>query len=71
MKIDNYYLDLNALKELSERDQEIIHDYYKNMLYSYHDGRMEMAISFMLTLLNGGFLLDNRNEKIKNILDEQ
>jgi hypothetical protein len=75
VKLDNYYLNLEAIKDLSERDQDIIHSYYKEMLYAYHDGRVEMSTSFMstsfmLTLLNSGYLIDNRDERLKNILDE-
>ena len=70
MKIDNYYLDFTAVNALPENDQHVIHNYYKDMLYAYHDGRKEMAMSYMLTLLNGGFLLNNRDEKLKGILDE-
>lgn len=69
MKIENYYLDLRAMKELDEKEKDIIHSYYKDMLYSFQDGRKEMAMSIMNTLVKGGYLIDYRNEKIDDILD--
>ena len=70
MKIENYYLDLNKLHKLEdkgERDQ--IHSYYKDMLYSIQDGRKEMGISIMNTLIKSGYLIDYRDEKLTEILD--
>ena len=70
MKVENYYLDLkkiNGLECKEERDQ--IHSYYKDMLYSFHDGRKEMAISIMNTLFQSGYLIDYRDEKINDVLD--
>jgi len=69
MKIENYYLDLRAMKELDEREKDIIHSYYKDMLYSFQDGRKEMGISIMHTLIKSGYLVDYRSEKIDEILD--
>ena len=69
MKIENYYLDLQGMKELDEKDKDIIHSYYKDMLYSFQDGRKEMGMSIMNTLIKGGYLIDYRNEKIDEILD--
>lgn len=70
MKIENYYLDLeklHKLKDKEERDQ--IHSYYKDMLYSVQDGRKEMCISIMNTLIKGGYLIDSRDEKLGELLD--
>ena len=69
MKIENYYLDLQGMKDLDEKEKDIIHSYYKDMLYSFQDGRKEMGISIMNTLIKGGYLIDYRNEKIDEILD--
>ena len=70
MKIENYYLDLNKLHKLEEKDErDQIHSYYKDMLYSIQDGRKEMGISIMNTLIKSGYLIDYRDEKINNILD--
>ena len=70
MKIENYYLDLNKVHKLEdqqERDQ--IHSYYKDMLYSIQDGRKEMGISIMNTLIKSGYLVDSRDEKLEEILN--
>jgi len=70
MKVENFYLDLkklHSLEDKQERDQ--IHSYYKDMLYSFQDGRKEMGISIMNTLFKSGYLIDYRNEKIDDILD--
>ena len=69
MKIENYYLDLQGMKDLDEKEKDIIHSYYKDMLYSFQDGRKEMGMSIMNTLIKGGYLIDYRNEKIDEILD--
>lgn len=69
MKIENYCLNLHALKTLDEKDKEIIHSYYKDMLYCFSDGRKEMSISILNTLLIGGYLIDVRDKKIEDILD--
>jgi len=70
MKIENYYLDLNKLHKLENKeDRDQIHSYYKDMLYSVQDGRKEMGISIMNTLIKSGYLIDYRYEKINDILD--
>lgn len=70
MKVENYYLDLNKLHKLEDKDErDQIHSYYKDMLYSIQDGRKEMAISIMNTLIKGGYLIDYRDEKLEEILD--
>lgn len=69
MKIENYYLDLKTLQSLDPQEREVIHGYYKEMLYCFSDGRKEMSMSVMNTLMRGGYLLDIRDEKLKDILD--
>jgi len=70
MKIENYYLDLNKLHKLEEKEErDQIHSYYKDMLYSIQDGRKEMGISIMNTLIKSGYLIDYRDEKLTEILD--
>ena len=70
MKVENYYLDLNKLHKLEDKDErDQIHSYYKDMLYSIQDGRKEMAISIMNTLIKGGYLIDYRDEKLEELLD--
>ena len=71
MKIENYYLDLNKLHQLEDKEErDQIHSYYKDMLYSVQDGRKEMGISIMNTLLIGGYLIDVRDKKIEDILND-
>lgn len=71
MKFDNYYLDLEPLSKLSEKEQETIHTYYREMLFSFHDGRKEMATSYFNTLLKAGYLKCVRDEKINDILNDK
>lgn len=70
MKIENYYLDLNKLHKLEDKEErQQIHSYYKDMLYSVQDNRKEMCISIMNTLIKSGYLIDSRDEKLGEILD--
>lgn len=69
MKIENCYLDLSKLKKLKKEEKDQIHSYYKDMLYSFQDGRREMGMSLMLTLSKSGYLIDYRDEKIDEVLD--
>lgn len=74
MKIENYYLDLNKVQQLEDKEErQQIHSYYKDMLYSIQDGRKEMAMSMMYTLINAGYLFNHdqvsRDEKLTEILD--
>ena len=57
------------MKSLDEKDKDVIHSYYKDMLYCFSDGRKEMSISILNTLLLGGYLIDVRDKKIEEILD--
>lgn len=70
MKLENYYLDLNKIETLSVEDKKVIHDYYRDMIYSHNDGRTSISDSLFLTLYNNGYLVDIRAEKINNILHE-
>jgi len=70
MKIENYYLDLNKLHQLEDKEErDQIHSYYKDMLYSFQDSRKEMGMSIMNTLIKGGYLVDSRDEKLNEILN--
>ena len=69
MKFEDYYLDLKKVSKLeNDDDRKVIHDYYRDMLSYNNDGRVDMAKSIMNTLVNGGYLLSNREEKIDKIL---
>jgi hypothetical protein len=74
-EINKYFLDLNKIHKLEDKDErQQIHSYYKDMLYAYSDKRVDMAESIKWTLINSGYLLDNnqfiREEKLNEILDE-
>ncbi len=70
MKIEQYYLDLDKVNNLSSKeDKEQIHRYYVDMLHSSLDGRDSIAKSIFMTLLNSGYLIDSREEKIDQIIN--
>ena len=69
MDITQYYLDLEKLKSLNKEDANKIHDYYRDMIYTYEDGRKNIAISIFNTLNNNGYLKNIRDEKLGLILD--
>lgn len=74
MNINKYFLDLDKLHKLEDKEErQQIHNYYKDMLYSFSDNRKAMGESIMWTLINSGYLLDNdqinRDKKINSILD--
>jgi hypothetical protein len=73
MKLEDYYLDLDKVSLLKTEDErQNIHDYYRDMMSSYVDGRTKQAISIMNTLLRAGYLKnvtqEEREEKIETIL---
>jgi hypothetical protein len=73
MNIEDYYLDLDKVSNLNTEDERRnIHDYYRDMMSSYVDGRTKQAKSIMNTLVRGGFLKnvtqEEREEKIETIL---
>ena len=69
--INDYYLDLNKVNELEDiNKREVIHNYYKDMLYAHHDGREKMSESILRTLVKSGFLLSNRDVLLSEILDK-
>lgn len=73
MKFENYYLDLDKVSKLeSKLEREQIHNYYKEMMISFVEGREEMGKSILMTLEKGGYLVDSRDQKLNEILgDEQ
>ena len=73
MNIEDYYLDLDKVSKLpSAAERSVIHDYYRDMMNSYLDGRTKQAKSIMNTLVRGGYLKsvtqEEREEKIETIL---
>jgi hypothetical protein len=73
MNIEDYYLDLDKVSNLNTEDERRnIHDYYRDMMSSYVDGRSKQAKSIMNTLIRAGYLKnvtqEEREEKIETIL---
>lgn len=71
MKIDNYYLDLEKIDSLSDKEQkEQIHRYYMEMMHCFCDGgaRTSVGTSLFNTLSQAGYLKEIRSEKIDSIL---
>ena len=67
-KIENYYLDINKIQKLEKEEKDRIHEMYRDMLYSYQDGRPMIGDSYFNTLFRGGYLINIRDEKIEEIL---
>lgn len=71
MKFDNYYLDLEKVNSLTDKEQkEQIHRYYMEMMHSFCDGgnRVNVGKSLFNTLSQSGYLKEIRSEKIDKIL---
>ncbi len=67
--VNDYYLDLSKVAMLpTNEERQIIHDYYRDMLSSFVDGRNGYATSIMNTLIHGDYLISQREEKIDKIL---
>ncbi len=69
MDLKNYYLDIEKLNSISLDISSKIHDYYRDMIYCYQDGRTSISESIFNTLYNNGYLKNIREEKIDNILN--
>lgn len=69
-KIDNYYLDLIKLNELEKDERDRIHEMYRDMIFSFEENRLKIANSFFITLYHSGYLVDVRNEKIEELLND-
>lgn len=69
MKFENYYLDLEKVNSIGDKEERAkIHSYYMDMMYCFGDKRDSMGISLFNTLYNAGYLKEVRNEKIEKIL---
>jgi hypothetical protein len=63
MENKEFYLDLKKVAQLNTNDErQIIHGYYIDMLNAFSEERMVHARSIMNTLINGGYLLENKKE---------
>lgn len=69
---ENYYLDLKKISKLeSKTEREQIHNYYRDMMFSFTEGRPEMGKSILTTLVRAGYLIDSRDEKLREILVDE
>ncbi len=69
MDLTHYYLDLDKINSLDKETASKIHEYYRDMIYTYEDGRKSISISLFNTLNNNGYLKNVRDEKLDLILD--
>ena len=69
IKFDQYYLDLEKVESLDNPKADIIHGYYKEMMYAFHDGRSEMSQSIAITLIQAGYLLNYRDVKLETLIN--
>jgi len=69
-KIDNYYLDLTKVNLLKKEERSRIYDMYRDMIFSYEEKRNVVANSFFQTLFHSGYLIDVRDEKIEELLND-
>ena len=69
MKFDNYYLDLEKVNIIQDKEEkEQIHRYYMDMMHCFSDNRNSMGMSLFNTLSQSGYLKEVRSEKIDKIL---
>jgi hypothetical protein len=71
MKFDNYYLDLEKVNTIEDKEEkEQIHRYYMEMMICFSDGGSRASIggSLFNTLHQAGYLKEVRSEKIDKIL---
>lgn len=69
MDLTQYYLDLEKVISLDKETAGKIHEYYRDMIYTYEDGRKIISMSLFNTLNNNGYLKNIRDEKLGLILD--
>lgn len=71
MNIENYYLDLKKISRLgTQAEQNQIHSYYMDMMNSFMENRNSMGKSIMNTLIKGGYLVDARDKKLGELLND-
>jgi hypothetical protein len=69
MKFENYYLDLEKVNSIQEKEEkEQIHRYYMDMMHCFIEKRDSMGMSLFNTLYVSGYLKEIRDEKINQIL---
>lgn len=69
MKFDNYYLDLEKVNSIQDKEEkQQIHRYYMDMMHCFSDGRNSVGMSLFNTLNQSEYLKEVRSEKIDKIL---
>ena len=73
MNIENYYLDIQKLFELENRDKiDFINSFYMDFLNNSSDSsRSSVAISLLESLKRSGYLKSIREEKIEEIIGDK
>ena len=69
-KIDNYYLDLIKTNKLEQEERNRIYEMYRDMIFSFEENRLKVANSFFITLYHSGYLINVRDEKIEELLND-
>jgi hypothetical protein len=67
MDLSKYYLDLDKVNKLPEKEQEVINGYFKDMLYC-DTSRPDIINCIFNTLYHNGYLINVREEKINDVL---
>jgi hypothetical protein len=70
INLENWYLDLEKMKTMDSVQSDLIHSYYRDMLFAFEEQRPTMGTSLFLTLQKNGYLKDIRGEKLENLLDD-
>ena len=70
IKIDNYYLDLIKINKLGKEERNRIYEMYRDMIFSFEENRLKVANSFFITLYHSGYLINVRDEKIEELLND-
>ena len=70
IKIDNYYLDLIKINKLEQEERNRIYEMYRDMIFSFEENRLKVANSFFITLYHSGYLINVRDEKIEELLND-
>ena len=63
------YQDLEKVNSLEKEIANKIHEYYRDMIYAYEDGRKNISTSLFNTLYQSGYLKNTRDEKITELLN--
>lgn len=68
--IETHFLDLEKVLSLTTDKYDIVNSYYREMLNNFEDHRLAAATSMFNSLLMSGYLINDRDSKIKSILNE-